>query len=97
MLDLKLSPKAIIDLEYIYEYTLSTWGFNQAEKYQDELYACMINISENPMLGSIYYFKSGNYRKMNINRHVIFYRQTKRDCLVVRILHERMDLHAVFS
>jgi len=97
MLDLKLSPKAIIDLENIYEYTLSTWGLIQAEKYQNELYSCMISISENPILGSIYYFKSGNYRKMNINRHMIFYKQTKRDCLVIRILHERMDLQTVFS
>jgi len=97
MLELKLSPKAIIDLEEIYEYTLGTWGLNQAEKYQDELYLCMISISENPMLGSIYYFKSGNYRKINANRHIIFFRKTKKECLIVRILHERMDLQAIIK
>jgi len=92
MLELIISPKAVIDLEQIYEFTLQTWGIDQADKYQDELFTAMLLISKNPRIGSQYYFKEGNYRKMNINRHILFYKQTKKECLVVRILHERMDL-----
>lgn len=55
MLKLKLSPRAIIDLELIYEFTINNWGVSQAEKYQDELYECMQTISENPLLGTVYY------------------------------------------
>jgi len=97
MLELKLSPKAILDLEQIYEFTLHTWGITQAEKYQDELFTCMQLISETPKLGSIYYYKEGNYRKMNINRHIIFYKQIRHECIVVRVLHERMELETKFS
>lgn len=92
MLELRLSPKAVIDLEQIYEFTSQTWGINQSDKYQDELFTAMRLISKNPRIGSQYYFKEGNYRKMNINRHILFYKQNKKECLVVRILHERMDL-----
>jgi len=92
MLKLLLSPKAIIDVEEIYEYTFLTWGVAQAEKYQDELFQSMISISNNPKTGSLYYHKKGNYRKLNVNRHLIFYRLTNKECIVIRILHERMDL-----
>ena len=92
MLKLKLSPQAITDLEEIYEFSLTSWGLKRTEAYIDEMYDAMISICENPEIGSIYYFKEGNYRKLNINRHMIFYRFNHMDCIVLRILHERMDL-----
>lgn len=92
MLKLRLSPQAVIDLEDIYEFTFQTWGMSQADKYQDELYSTMQSISKNPSIGSLYYFKEGDYRKININRHIIFYRQYRNECIIVRILHERMNL-----
>jgi toxin ParE1/3/4 len=94
MLELKLSPQAIKDLEEIYDFTILHWGLSQAEKYQDELYSTMQTIIENPSSGSIYYFREGNYKKININRHIIFYnlRDTDTSCLIVRILHESIDL-----
>ena len=92
MRELLLKPEAINDLEKIYEYTLHTWGQNQAEKYQDELFESMNSILSNPEIGSKYYFKEGNYRKLNINRHLIFYRLEEKSCVVVRILHEKVDL-----
>jgi len=95
MLNLKLSPQAIIDIEDIYEFTFITWGIKQAEKYQDELYEGMLLISEKSEIGSVYYFKKGNYRKLLINRHLIFYSTIINDCIIIRILHERMDLDAV--
>jgi len=92
MLKLLLTPKAELDLEEIYEYPLMTWGFKQAEKYQDDLYDSILGILDNPKIGVIYYYKEGNYRKLNSNRHLIFYRISVTECIVVRILHERMDL-----
>ena len=57
MPNLLLAPQAIQDLEEIFEYTLETWGFNQAEKYHDELFEAIVRITENPRVGSTYYFK----------------------------------------
>ncbi len=92
MLDLLLTPKAEVDLEDIYVYTLQSWGVKQAESYQDELFNSFITILNNPLIGSIYYYKKGNYRKLKTNRHLVFYRTTNKKCIIVRILHERMDL-----
>ena len=92
MLKLLLTPKAQFDLEEIYDYTFMTWGINQAEKYQDELFDSMLSITKNPKIGAVYYFKKGNYRKLNRNKHLIFYRVKGEECIVTRILHERMDL-----
>jgi len=44
MLNLKLTPKALNDIEGIYEYTFANWGIRQAEKYQDELFEWMSRI-----------------------------------------------------
>ena len=91
MLILKLSPQAIKDLEDIFAFTLINWGIDQAEKYQDELYTIMETVSESPMIGSVYYFKGGNYRKINVNRHILFYTHNDKECVIMRVLHERMD------
>ena len=93
MLEIKILPQAVKDLESIYEFTFLSWGSPQAEKYQDELYDYMITICQNPQIGAIYYFKKGNYRMLNANRHLIFYRQTNVEIVVVRILHERVELN----
>lgn len=92
MLKLLLAPMAERDLEDIFEYTFLTWGLEQAEKYQDELFDSMTDVLSNPKVGSLYYHKTGNYRKLKSNRHLIFYRVAGDECIVIRILHERMEL-----
>lgn len=89
-----LSPKAIMDLEDIFDYTTKKWSYIQAEKYQDEIYFRIMEVVKNPEMGKTYYFKSGNYKNVKANRHLIFYKIDNKDCIVVRILHERMDLNS---
>jgi toxin ParE1/3/4 len=92
MLQLLITPQAELDLEEIFVYTLKTWGISQAEKYQDDLYDQMVHFTSNPDIGSDYYGKVGTYKKIHCNRHLIFYRVEGQNCIVVRVLHERMDL-----
>ena len=92
MLDLLLSPQAVLDLEDIYIYTFKTWGLKQAEKYQDELFERMVYLKRNPNLGSEYLLNGQRYRQMKVNRHLIFYRTDQKNCIVVRVLNERMEL-----
>ena len=94
MPNLKISPQAIIDLEDIFEYSYQKWGVSQADKYQNFLFDGMNSILENPEIGAIYPFKSGGYRKLNINKHLIFYIVSSSSILIIRILHERIDLNA---
>ncbi len=80
------------DLEKIYEYTFNNWGIKQAEKYQDELYETMQLLLSKPKLGKEYPYAIEDYRKIHVNRHLIFYRVNLGKCEVIRILHDRMDL-----
>jgi len=92
MLKLKIKPGAQNDLVKIFEYTAMNWGLSQAEKYQDDLYDGMQLLSEQEELGKDYPYSELSYRKLHVNRHLVFYRVEKQECIVVRILHDRMDI-----
>jgi toxin ParE1/3/4 len=92
MLKFLLSPEAVIDLEKIFDYTLMNWSSNQAVKYQNELNEAFHQLAAKPSLGKQYLFKSGNYRKFKVNRHLLFYQHNDTNCIIVRILHEQMDI-----
>ena len=76
----------------IFEYTAMSWGVYQAEKYQDELFAGMLLITKQEQLGKEYPYAETTYRKLHVNRHLIFYRVEDQTCVIVRVLHERMDI-----
>lgn len=92
MLELKIKPEAENDLSKIFEYTAMNWGVDQAEKYQDDLFAGMLLLTNHEQLGKEYPFANLSYRKLHIKRHLIFYRIEDQTCLIVRVLHERMDI-----
>jgi len=87
-----LRPRAIADLEDIWDYSTETWGSVQAERYLRLINDCFRKIAENPKTGRSCDAIRKGYRKRNVGRHVIFYRTTKGGVDVVRILHERMDI-----
>jgi toxin ParE1/3/4 len=93
MLNLLLAPAAEKDLEEIYDFTIRSWGSQQAEKYQDQLFLGMKQLLKNPKLGKTYPYYAGNsYRKLHINKHLIFYFTDSENCTIVRILHDAVDV-----
>jgi toxin ParE1/3/4 len=92
MLELKIKPEAESDLSKIFEYTAKSWGVEQAEKYQDELFAEMLLLTKQEALGKKYPYAKQPYRKLHMNRHLIFYRVDGQTCLIIRVLHDRVDI-----
>lgn len=92
MAEFSLRPKAIADLEGIWEYTVDTWGEEQAERYVRLINESFREIADNPSLGRPCDAIRNGYRKRGVSRHVIFYRTIDGGVDVVRILHERMDV-----
>lgn len=92
MPNLLISPRAEQDLQEIYYHTFINWGFVQAEKYQDQLFDGMNHILEYREIRKAYLHTKIKYRKFHINRHLIFYRFEKEDCIIIRLLHDRMNL-----
>lgn len=89
-----LTNKAVEDLTNIWEYTIETWSEPQADNYYNMLIASCQKITENPrLLGLKYEEIADGLLGYRANKHIIFYRiLTNEDILVIRILHQRMDL-----
>ncbi len=84
------SPAAEIDLEKIWLYSFEQWNEGQADRYYDALLEGINRLVDNPMLGKSRQHVRQGYRSLQINRHVIYYRQQGDTIDIVRVLHERM-------
>ena len=89
-----LTNKAVEDLTNIWEYTVDTWSERQADDYYNMLIASFQKITENPRLFGLKYEEiAEGLHGYRANKHIIFYRiLADKDILVIRILHQRMDL-----
>ena len=89
----RLTNQAEKDLEEIWSYTYQKWSVDQADRYYNLIIDEIEFIASNPLTGKpVDYIKEG-YRSSKIKSHLIFYRkQEDEKILVVRILHERIDI-----
>ena len=89
-----LTNKAVEDLSDIWEYTVDTWSERQADDYYNMLIASFQRITENPQLFGLKYEEiAEGLHGYRANKHIIFYRiLADEDILIIRILHQRMDL-----
>jgi toxin ParE1/3/4 len=89
--NLILSRLAELDLEEIWLYTFETWSIEQANAYQDILFAGMNEAGENPNFSKPIVLNNKTYLYYKIAHHYIFFFISESDILVSRILHESMD------
>ena len=94
MAEVALRPKALDDLDGIWEYTVETWGFEQAERYIRAINVTFETLAEKPELGRLYKDVYENLRVYPSGSHLIFYFAAGKGIDVVRILHESMDIDA---
>ena len=89
----RFTNEAVKDLEEIWSYTKQKWSLEQADRYYNLLIDEIEFISSNPLLGrSIDYIKEG-YRSTKVKSHVVSFKQLENDLiLIVRILHQSMDI-----
>jgi toxin ParE1/3/4 len=90
MAKFRLSRLAEADLMDIGTYSLNKWGEDQTVRYLDALEACCQQLADNPRLGRACDQIRPGLRRMEIGRHVIFYRLESKGISVSRILHQRM-------
>ena len=91
MADFRLSSQADSDLTGIADYTIETFGIEQARRYRDGLEAGLQNLADNPMLGYSADDLAPNLRRLEHQSHVIFYIPLDDGVLIVRILHASME------
>lgn len=96
MAKLRFTRKAVEDLTGIWNYTANAWSESQADEYYGMLIAACRRIAENPpTAGRRYDEVAEGLFGVKAGRHILFYRSQDPDgVLIIRILHERMDLKA---
>ena len=79
------------DLEEIWRYALNTWSEKQADAYHADVVAAFEGIATGRKIGRPVDVRPG-YLKYGVGSHFIYYRQSDAEIVVIRILHQRMDV-----
>lgn len=88
-----LRQEAIDDLTDIWDYTVTAWSENQADKYFGMIKTACRGIGANFDIGRSYKEIYDGLFGYRVGKHIIFYQKAGNDEIeVIRILHEKMDL-----
>ncbi len=92
---LRISVPAKLDLGRIGEFTRREWGAAQKRKYLGQLKDGFKAVRDTPGIGTRRDDIDTGLRAHPVRKHVIFYRDTKTELVIVRVLHESMspELH----
>jgi toxin ParE1/3/4 len=93
----RLRPRAIADLDEIWDYTASTWSEAQAERYVLGLRDALAVLKDHPELGRGRNDLHPGLRVSNYSKHLIFYLREEWGIDVVRVLHGSQDIPALFT
>lgn len=88
---LRVSDPAKDDLGRIGAHTRREWGAHQKRKYLGQIRDSFKAIRDTPGLGAPRDIIAKGLCAHRVGKHVIFYRETKNELVIVRVLHETMD------
>lgn len=87
------SPRARSDLAEIWDFTAGRWGADQADRYVGAIVATVDAVAAGEKTGRAVDRVRRGYRRIRSGSHLVFYRRgASAEVVVVRILHERMDV-----
>ncbi|MFW9598607.1 MAG: type II toxin-antitoxin system RelE/ParE family toxin [Paludibacter sp.] len=92
MLSYELTLKAVDDLTEIWNYTCDVWSEKQADIYYELLVDSFNELTKNPYIGKKYTAINENIYGLLTGKHILFYRIDVGKIVVVRILHQQMDI-----
>ena len=88
----RISRRADSDLGEIADYTIAEFGVQQVRRYRDDLSRCFQTLSEQPGLGRAADTIARGLRRFEYESQVVFFVLDGEDILIVRVLHNRMDV-----
>lgn len=88
----RLSRRATADVDKIADYSIDRFGIKQARRYRDGLETCFQTLAQNPELGRSAEQLAPSLRRFEHQSHIVFYIPEDFGVLIVRILHENMDV-----
>ncbi len=88
------TARAEDDRDAIFEAGIEQWGEERAASYIARLYRALSEIAEYPEIGRAREDMRPGVRSLRVEEHVVYYRITRQEIRVTRILHRRQDLSA---
>ena len=88
----RISPRARKDLSDIWDYTARQWSAEQAARYVRLIAEACGDLASRKITGRPADDIREGYRKLSVGSHVLFYREDGRTVIIVRVLHNRMDV-----
>lgn len=88
---LRVSGPAKNDLKRIGEYTRREWGAAQKRKYLGRIKDEFRMLRDAPGMGAPRDDIDKGLRAHPTQKHIIFYRETKTELVIVRVLHQSME------
>lgn len=95
----RLSPRAVADLHAIWEYVAGESGSSEiANRLIDSITDRFVLLSTHPYIGRSRSDDLGpGRRSFPVGEYVIIYRVKDNDALILRVVHSRRDLEALFG
>ena len=90
------SSEADDDLVSCWLYGANEWSPEQADEHLFEIESICERLLDNPELGKSRDELVVGVRSIVIRPHVVFYRVSKTEIEIVRVVHQRKDVGAVF-
>lgn len=90
--DYKLTPAAKRDLEVIWRYTAETWSLDQADIYITEITDALEGLVTGRKVGRPVNHIRENYLGLLFGSHIAYFKIEETSVIVVRILHQRMQV-----
>ena len=92
----EFTAQATGDLREIGRYTRLTWGLAQARRYRQELELSLKKLSLSPRMGLARDEIAPDVRSFVVGSHVAYYLPRKNGIVVLRLLHQNMDVERAF-
>lgn len=93
-MNIKISKKALDDIESIWFFTAENWSVEQADRYYNTIFDEIEFLSVHPMSGRDYSHVRKNYRCSKVKSHLVFYcvNESSNTVEIIRVLHQQMDI-----
>jgi toxin ParE1/3/4 len=92
MIELRFTNAAREDLKHILIYSIRTWGMAQAQRYSGKLQTHIQRIAEDDVFHKPVPNGRPNLRQSTVGRHLVIFEANADHTLIVRVLHEAMDV-----
>jgi toxin ParE1/3/4 len=89
---LRYTPRAEIDLVEIWRFSAERWDSEQADAYVGQILRTCERLADGTLVGRNADGIQPGLRSRPAGAHVVFYRESADEVLVLRVLHQRMDV-----